>query len=300
MAVLDPNLKAQIDADPRVLQLAQSRGQIGGGVTTDELRAFGYDVPDHTKFALTLAGKGFRSQGPAGGGFTYNDEAGKASKLITAGALGVMAAPALMALAGGGAAAGGAGGAGGSSAAPAAAGLIPSTSTGAAMSTAATPLAVSGGSSMAGAGGTGFLGSMQNLLTDPKFLVNAGANVLGGVLTSRAAGKAADQQAQAARDSLNLQRNIYEQGRSDQMPWLNAGRGAVTTLSRLMGVDGVNPAAAMPQTSPQGQQAMPRSPMAQLATGGGTVLMRAPDGSTRPVPMAQVAQLEARGAQRVQ
>ncbi len=180
----------------------------------------------------------------------------------------------------------------------------PAWASGGALSGAATgPVASASatGASMAStAAPTGFLGSMKNLLTDPKFLIGTGANVLGGILSSHAAGKAADKQAAAAKQSLDLQRNIYEQNRNDQMPWLNAGRGAVSTLSQLMGVNGINPASTFSQTSPQPQQAVQRSPLAALAGGGGGMVnMRAPDGSTRPVPAAMAAQLEARGAVRV-
>jgi hypothetical protein len=170
------------------------------------------------------------------------------------------------------------------------------------------------GAPMAGNGG--FLGPMKDLLTDPKFLFNTGANLASGYMGARAAGKAADQQAQSAREALELQRGIYTQQRSDQLPWLNAGRGAVSTLSRLMGVDS-NPADAMPfgQSAPQmqpqrspfpsqtiqsGQQAQPRASLGML--GGGQqqmVMLRAPDGETRQVPMQQAEQLIARGATRV-
>ena len=70
MATLDPTQLAVIEADPRVIELAKSRGPLGV-VSTAELRQLGYDVPPHTKFALAHDGKGFRSAGTGKVGFVY-------------------------------------------------------------------------------------------------------------------------------------------------------------------------------------------------------------------------------------
>ena len=51
----------------------------------------------------------------------------------------------------------------------------------------------------------------------------------------RGARDAANIQAQYGRDALDLQREIYEQGRQDMMPWLDAGRRSLNTLEGMMG-----------------------------------------------------------------
>lgn len=101
----------QIQNDPRVIQLAQSRGQFGG-VTTAELRAFGYPVPDHTKYTLALpkGGKNWRATNNNGSpGFAYNDAPTLAGKIIALGAAGLATFGAASLFAGAGAAAAGAG-----------------------------------------------------------------------------------------------------------------------------------------------------------------------------------------------
>lgn len=291
---LPPATAAQM-SDPRAQQWAASMGEVLARDASGTVTGLASNAAPDASFTKSRG-----EWNPTTGQFDQSINQGGLGGLIegsAAVAAPLIIGPALANLAAGGvtsAATGSASGGGGSAAGAGGAAVLPSTSTGAAMSTTSMAPVVGTGGSVAGE--TGFLASMQNLLTDPKFLFNTGANVLGGYMSSRAAGKAADQQAKAAQASLDLQRNIYEQGRADQMPWLNAGRGSVTTLQRLMGVDS-NPASTMPMTS--SQQAVQRNPMQQLAGGGEMVTMRAPDGSTRPVPAAMVGQLEARGAQRV-
>lgn len=63
--------------------------------------------------------------------------------------------------------------------------------------------------------------------------IAAGGSVAGGLIGK----SAADKQAQAAKDatqqSLALQDKEFQQNRSDQAPWRNAGGAAVTNLSKL-------------------------------------------------------------------
>lgn len=62
-------------------------------------------------------------------------------------------------------------------------------------------------------------------------------SLFGGRQQSKSAGKAANAQLQAAREALALQEKMYNQSRTDQMPWLNVGRGGLTELAALFGLD---------------------------------------------------------------
>lgn len=57
-----------------------------------------------------------------------------------------------------------------------------------------------------------------------------------GAMGANAAGKAAQSQADSANASLALQERMYQQGRTDSLPWMNAGRAA---LSQYMGELGI-------------------------------------------------------------
>ncbi len=59
-----------------------------------------------------------------------------------------------------------------------------------------------------------------------------GASLIGGAMSSNAAGKAADAQAAASGDANALQKYMYDQTRQDQMPWLKTGRNALAQLNR--------------------------------------------------------------------
>jgi hypothetical protein len=323
MAVLDPQLKAQIEADPRVRQLLTSSGT----VSTEQLRALGYQVPDHTKYAASMDGKGFRSRG--GAGFAYNDEAGTASKLVTAGALGVMAAPLVMAALPSGAAAAGGGASSGATplatstptwasqaalsgqVAPAAgfgAGAAPGSLT---LASAAAPVsqgvingtAVTGG--VTGAQGTpvanGVLTAANNpgaalvsttpaanpwaALLNPVSLVNAGLNLFNGWQASNAAKDAAEIQAAAAREATGLQREMFDRTQKNIEPWLAAGTGAVTTLAGLMGLPMMQPGGTQPQSGP-GATAIPRQ-VAPVPLGG---VSRIPPEAQRGVTLGGLCQ----------
>jgi hypothetical protein len=104
-------------------------------------------------------------------------------------------------------------------------------------------------------------------LLNPVNLVNMGMNGVGAYLSSRAANKAADQQAESAREALALRRDMYERDMANQAPWLSAGTGAVMTLANLMGTPMPMPAGMRPQSGP-GAQAVPRVGATPL--GGGT------------------------------
>lgn len=75
-----------------------------------------------------------------------------------------------------------------------------------------------------------------------------GASIIGGLMSSNSASKAAETQADAAsqasadqltatRETNALMQQQYDQSRADQDPWRSAGTGALSKLSGLLGVD---------------------------------------------------------------
>jgi len=63
----------------------------------------------------------------------------------------------------------------------------------------------------------------------------AGAATIGGaVISSKGASKAADAQANAARDANSTQWEMYKQSRSDRMPWYQAGKLALGDLGTMI------------------------------------------------------------------
>jgi hypothetical protein len=68
--------------------------------------------------------------------------------------------------------------------------------------------------------------------------IGAGANLIGGILGSNSAKKAAEAQAAAAREQLALQRQMYNETVTRNQPWLNTGAGANNKLATLLGTGG--------------------------------------------------------------
>jgi hypothetical protein len=64
----------------------------------------------------------------------------------------------------------------------------------------------------------------------------AGVGLVGSVMSSNAAGKAADQQAQSTAQSNALQQYMFDQNRALQMPTINTGNAARDRLSYLLGL----------------------------------------------------------------
>ncbi len=62
----------------------------------------------------------------------------------------------------------------------------------------------------------------------------------GGLLGSKGSKKSAKAQLKAARETNALQRYMYEQSRSDLMPYRQTGYGALTAMNRVMGLGQVN------------------------------------------------------------
>lgn len=78
-------------------------------------------------------------------------------------------------------------------------------------------------------------------------LIGAGASILGGIFGSSSADKAAAAQTQAANKALKLQREMWTTSRNDMMPWLDAGRSALTTyMGQLNGTGDQNAFKATP------------------------------------------------------
>lgn len=66
--------------------------------------------------------------------------------------------------------------------------------------------------------------------------IGAGGSIIGGAMNSGAASDAADAQVQAANKAAETQLNIYNQTRSDLAPYLNMGTGALSQLSKMLGI----------------------------------------------------------------
>lgn len=63
--------------------------------------------------------------------------------------------------------------------------------------------------------------------------VTVGGSILGGIMGSGSAKKAAKAQEQASQAAIAEQRRQYDQTRTDQMPWLLAGNSALAQLQQL-------------------------------------------------------------------
>jgi hypothetical protein len=63
-------------------------------------------------------------------------------------------------------------------------------------------------------------------------------SILGGKSSKKAATKAADAQVQAAQLGIDETRREFDQSRTDQLPWLNAGKSALGAQGDLLGLNG--------------------------------------------------------------
>jgi hypothetical protein len=68
--------------------------------------------------------------------------------------------------------------------------------------------------------------------------IGAGANLIGGIMGSNSAKKAAEAQAAAAREQLALQRRMYEETTARNQPFYQSGVGANNRLATLLGTGG--------------------------------------------------------------
>jgi type II secretory pathway pseudopilin PulG len=147
--------------------------------------------------------------------------------------------------------------------------------------------------------------------------IGAGTSLASGLMGSRAAGKAADQQQQAANAALGLQRQQWQQSLQNLAPYRGIGEGAAAQLSKMLGYGPAAPQtyATAPQTTaaptlsglgPLVRQ-LSRAVVSQVpgitptasapAAGSSTVTLRAPNGATMRVPSQYVDHYMQRGAQ---
>jgi hypothetical protein len=100
-------------------------------------------------------------------------------------------------------------------------------------------------------------------------------NIVGGLIQGNAAKSAAKTQAAAADKATQLQRDMYEQTRADQMPWHNSGIQALNRMNALLGLPPVSAggSAAAPGTAGAPQMrdynALRASMLPQFTTYGG-------------------------------
>lgn len=74
-------------------------------------------------------------------------------------------------------------------------------------------------------------------------LIGAGGALVGGLLSSRAAGRAADAQVDAANQEIQFARESRDLARADYAPWREAGRTALSALMDMTGLSAMRPAA---------------------------------------------------------
>lgn len=67
-------------------------------------------------------------------------------------------------------------------------------------------------------------------------IIGAVGSLAGGKMQSNAAGNAANASAQGSRDAINAQIAMYNQSRSDTMPWQQTGVGALNMLAQMYGM----------------------------------------------------------------
>lgn len=128
--------------------------------------------------------------------------------------------------------------------------------------------------------------------------VPAGAQVAGALIGANAQKAAAKMEADAAREALAWQKDVYAERQRQLAPAIGVGNGATMKLGDLMGIQA--PAGGYQPNLPQTAQATQRQPTA--ATPGAApamVPMRAPTGQVSMVPQDQVSHYEQRGATRV-
>src|SRR5262245_18591192 len=152
-------------------------------------------------------------------------------------------------------------------------------------------------------------------------IIGGASKVIGSVIQGRAAGKAAEQQQQAAREAMTVAGQQAAQARADLQPLRAAGTTGLTSLTSLLGLPAYStalpPAGGGPRPVPPGAARTP-SPDAQytgyyavprgtlpnpggtpLYPAGGMVMLRAPNGQTKAVPPHQVDFYLSRGATRM-
>lgn len=135
--------------------------------------------------------------------------------------------------------------------------------------------------------------------------IAAGGSIAGAAIGAHASGKAADLQKAAEDKSLALQQQQYQDAQTRYAPYQQVGQSVLPTLRNLaanvqaprygQSLSGLSIYGSPQQNAPSG------SGQPQMGTpGGGSVMMRAPNGQTKAVPREQVAHYQQQGAQVVQ
>jgi len=155
-------------------------------------------------------------------------------------------------------------------------------------------------------------------------LIGAGASLIGGAISSSAAGSAADKQKATADQALALQKQIYDEQKAQRAPYVAQGATSLAKLGQIAGnaqqqplpgafqnpylprsggAGPTQPLGAMGQSPwtqppPQGAFPPPQGPPPQppqQGPGGGAgpqmVTIQAPTGETKQVPMATAQQI---------
>ena len=122
--------------------------------------------------------------------------------------------------------------------------------------------------------------------------ISAGASIWNAISGKKAATKAAGQQVAASNKAQGQLDSIYGGAMQNYQPYLQQGQQANMEMGRLMGLGGGQMSGGYGQ--PMGQQMSVPTPMARNS---GSVMMRAPDGSTMAVQAQHVDHYRQRGAQ---
>lgn len=107
-------------------------------------------------------------------------------------------------------------------------------------------------------------------------MAGAGASLIGGMMSSDAAGEASGAQQQASREATQLQREMYEQTRADQAGYRQRGDAAGNRLAYMMGLQPSATGQSYNKTADQFRQEL----MGQY--GGTSTAYRPPTTSTAP------------------
>ncbi len=139
--------------------------------------------------------------------------------------------------------------------------------------------------------------------------IPAGLAAGGALISAGAVGDAAQKQADATTQALNLQKTMYDTTRSDLAPYSSLGAASLGNLRQLTGLPAAAPATAAPPMASIGaptavgqRPAPPNTPIVGTAvpraqTSSGFVTMQAPDGTINQVDPAHVGYYQNLGAQ---
>ncbi len=153
-------------------------------------------------------------------------------------------------------------------------------------------------------GGGGIGATLGNIAKSSWFpaAIAAGAGLGGAVIQSNASDKAAQLQADAAKNALDFTKSQAALEQKNFAPYLAAGTGALSKLSYGLGIGDqrdYTPTGGPASITPAGDpRVSPSSPAAQFITNthDQPVQLRAPDGSVSSVPASQVTHYLQRGA----